>query len=170
MRSLITLFLGLLLSVSVQASIITYDLSTQTFPGSDQQVNGSFTYNSSTDVLEALSVHFFGTDFDIYYSLDDVGVDAFAFESNNNSVFGDDTFEGFELFKDGVYLTTGRYLLGRDDTCFEPESASSPTCNQGLFTISVAGSASAVTAPGIFTLTFLACAFCIARSRKNFIA
>lgn len=169
MRSLTIFIFGLLLSVSAQASIITYELSTQTFPGSTQEASGFFTYNKASKTLEALSVRFFGTEFDIQYSIDDLtSSDAFAFESNNNSVFGDGEFEGFELFKAGVFFITGRYVLNRDDTCYFPDAADEPTCNQGLFLLTTSGSVNMVPESETLTLTLLACAFFIARSRRVF--
>ncbi|GAC16139.1 hypothetical protein [Aliiglaciecola lipolytica] len=126
------IFTFVIFSTSVKATLIEYEFDTLRFEN-NQMITGSFIYNQDSNNLTELAISLFGPQLNIEFALQDLtSPDAFSISFDNNT-FGDSDEEGFQLFKDDVFLATGLYGLGAQDSCYE-DSNFNQFCNAGLFT------------------------------------
>ncbi|MGS2719576.1 hypothetical protein [Paraglaciecola aestuariivivens] len=143
MRSLVALSLYIFIGLgTAKAALIDYEFNTLIF-SDNHQITGGFTLDSDTNELVALSISLWGSLHNIEFDMSHLtSPDAFSITFDNRA-FGDNDDEGFQLFNNNVYLATGDYGLGAQDTCFfDPE-----TCTASLFTFQKV--TSTVSTPGI---------------------
>jgi hypothetical protein len=112
--TILSLFLVL---SSARASIIEIQFNTLTFTDG-HQLTGLFNYNTNEQKVESLAISLFGDEYNIAFDLDDLdSPDAFSVNFDND-IFGDNDDEGFQLNSNGIYLLTGLYGYGGQDTCY----------------------------------------------------
>ncbi|MFA3793146.1 hypothetical protein AB6T38_18710 [Aliiglaciecola sp. SL4] len=148
------IFICVIFSTSVNAALITYEFDTLRFEN-EQTVTGEFIYDTDRDALSNLSILLWGPELEVEFSLADLtSPDAFSI-SFDNFIFGDDDSEGFQLFKDDIFLATGLYGLGAEDTCYE-DASFIQFCDAGLFSFEQsATNANAINEPAPFLLIFI---------------
>ncbi|MEC9263452.1 MAG: hypothetical protein VYD53_19015 [Pseudomonadota bacterium] len=151
MKSIVLLFLSVL-TFNVNAAVIRYDFSTETFTD-NHKIGGYFVYDDVAESLLELMVLFDGPEFNFSANIEDLeNPDSFSFTTADN-IFGNDEGEGFSLAANDITVYTGLYGWGSADTCYFSDSGEA--CTGGLFTLTnsmVQERPETVPAPGVLGL------------------
>jgi hypothetical protein len=154
MKSIVLLFLSVL-TFNVNATVIRYDFSMETFTD-NHNIGGYFVYDDVAESLLELMVLFEGPEFNFSANIDDLeNPGSFSFTTVDN-IFGNDEGEGFSLAANDITVYTGLYGWGSADTCYF--SGSGEACTGGLFTLTnslVLERSETVPAPGVLGLLLI---------------